>query len=171
MNLESKLSASLYNRLVDVMPYGIVVANAKSEFILHNTIATVYFNKEIHATTNTRWGDGYGIYTLDKKTRIDNNQTPIQKALRGETTEGEKFYMVTKTMPEGFYIKVSSYPIYGEDDKTKIEAGVVVFEDITKEQKFVDGVLSKITELEGYLKGVLNIDYDLIIKNRDNERI
>lgn len=168
MSLENKtISINLFEKLVDVMPYGIIVANIDSEFILHNTVARHFFDSELQDTTENRWSGEYGIFSLDKTVRYTLENTPAQRALRGEVVKYEKYFIKSKIIPQGFYLKVSSYPIYSSVDCNVVEAAAVVFEDITEEQEFYDNVINKFEEIEKYLREVLKIDNT--VKNTKND--
>lgn len=152
MILENSVTCEFLERAIDSMPYGIVISNSKGQFILHNKMAVEYFSTELEegtATSAKRWEEELGIYTLDKTYKYPIEASPIQQALNGGITSNEKYFMISKTMPDGFYIKVSGFPVY--DETEQIEAAMVVFEDITKEQIVYEDIFKKITELEKWL--------------------
>jgi PAS domain-containing protein len=160
MNLSQQqvqtMSMELYQSLIADMPLGVMVANTAGEFILWNDQAAKLFKEELKITNQNEWAEQFGVFRLDKETRYKTEEIPMSRALNGEYVENEKLFIRNNGTPEGIYIKITAYPLM--DQTAQVIAGVVIFEDITKEQQMYDSVIGKINELEDYLRTVLNLN-------------
>jgi len=150
------MSMELYQSLISDMPIGIMVCNTRGEFILWNDEATKMFKSELRSSTKDKWAEDFGVFELDKTTQYKTEDIPMAKALRGEFVENEKLYIKNNGDKEGIYIKVTSYPLLDLD--AKIIAGVVLFEDVTQEQKWYEGIISKLSELEEFIRGSITVN-------------
>jgi signal transduction histidine kinase len=172
MSSENNLPIELYHSVLNEMPYGIIVADITGKFILWNDNARPIVNDELAKSLQQNWVDDFGVFNIDKTTKYRTEDLPMSKALRGESSPGEKMYIKHAGLEEGVYLKVSSYPIKKED---QIIAGVIIMEDITQEQILYDNIISKINELETYLKDIMDIELNSSVKlnrhvNRNNNQ-
>lgn len=154
MNTGNKADPKLYLKVLKAIPYGIIISDKNSEFVFWNEKASYIMHMTAQAIKQQDWAKKFGVYSLDKATMYKTEDLPMSKALLGEFVEGEKLYIKNENMSEGIYIKVTAFPIL--EDKT-IVAAVVMFDDITEEQKLYESVIYKITELESYLKDLINV--------------
>ena len=162
MSLENNITCELYYKILNGMPHGVVVADKHGKFILWNKSADPVFNSKTVESSKSNWIKDFGIYKVDKKELFKDEDIPMNRALRGESVNGEKMFVKNTNVPNGIFLKISSYPIY-EDNGVDIKAAVIIFDDITKEQILYEIVIKKINELENYLKNTLNIDYNMIL--------
>ena len=154
MSLENKyLTLDLYYKIINVMPYGMIVADKNGKFILWNTKSFPIFNENLLNSTKENWVKDFGIYHIDKETLYKTEDLPMVKSLNGQSIIGEKMFVKHEGIPEGTFLKVSSFPIMN-DDGTGIQASVTVFDDITQQQLLYDSIIFKINELEKYLKDI-----------------
>lgn len=153
MKLEAnKFSIELYGKILNVLDYGVIIANSDGEFIFSNNFAKTLFKERIEASTETRRTTDYEIYRIDKKTKVNIDGYAITRALRGISVNKDKMFVKNNKYEHGgFYMKVSSFPLY---DKDKIEAAVMIFEDITKEQILYDALEVGITEIQSSLNKI-----------------
>lgn len=151
MTSVSKLSVDLYAKIIDSMPFGIIVANSKGEFIVWNEVAYKYFKKELITSVQENWVEDWNICHTDKVTKFKTEEIPMCRALKGESVSGVKMH-ISYEGRLGMYLKVCAYPVYSEDGE--IEAAIVMLEDITAEQKIYDEVISTLNEMAGYLKNL-----------------
>lgn len=160
MNLENRIMLNL----IKYIPFGIIVSDLEGTFIYYNEVANKAFNYEINTHEKSRWIGDLGVYSLNG-TKYEHNEVPIKRSLRGEIVQAEKVLVKSKINTDGVYLKIYSYPVYTDDNI--IEGAVSIFEDITKEEVYLENIIGKITNLESYIKDTLNIDYETII-NRKN---
>lgn len=168
MSSENKTSINLYIKIIDIMPYGMIVADKNGKFILWNEKADPIFTNKSVSCTKEEWVEKFGVYHTDKVTKFKTEDLPMVRALRGETVKGERMYLTNTSNPEGMFLKVSSFPIYS-DNSNEIEAAVIVIDDITQEQLLYDSVIAKIAELESYLKKH-NLESLILNKNKNNKK-
>ena len=152
MHNVTDIPIGLHKAILNSIPYGILVANKDGKFIFWNEVTYKTFKKELINSEQQNWVDDWGVFSVDKKTKYQTEEVPLSRALRGEIVTGEKLCISTEGRPCVF-IKVSAFPIWTKEGE--IEAGIVVFDDITKEQTMYDNILQKIGELENYLKNHL----------------
>lgn len=170
MKSESEISKDLYERIIDVMPYGVMVANPQGEFILWNKRARLVFPPILRTSKQEDWVDDFGVFSIDKKDKYNTEDLQMSRAMKGEVVIGEKIFVRSKGYPSGIYLKVSSYPVLSEDKKS-IEAAIIVFEDITKEQKIWDNIIDKISELESELKKNIAVNRTMVIEAPINAEV
>lgn len=169
MNLESKISIETYKKIIDKIPYGVIIADKEGKIIFWNEISYKTFKEDLIHSPLKHWVEDWGVYTADKKTKFKTEELPLVRALNGEIVTGEKLFIKNDGIKEGTYIKVSAFPIYNMNNKD-INSAVVIFEDITHEQALYDSVINKINELESYLKDVLDLRKDSeAIRNKYNK--
>ncbi len=149
MNSENKNILQIYKKVIETMPYGIVVSNIDGKFIFYNNRASIVFNENLQKSLQENWVEDFGVFTVDRKEKYKTENLPMSKALKGQTVVGEKMYIKHIGIPNGVYLKVSAFPIITENT---IEAAVIIFDDITEEQIMYDSIISKINDLENYLR-------------------
>lgn len=162
------ISIELVQKLLNSMIYGVIIADKTGNFIYWNEPAKLIMSSNSNSQQQ-EWIDDFGVYTTDKSRKYLTEELPMSKGLRGEISKGEKMFVKNIDIPNGVYLKVNGFPIYNEDGI--IDGAAIIFEDITEEQLMYDSVISKINELEIYLKEILNIDYDeVLLKKLKNEK-
>lgn len=160
MNLGNNNSNTAFKSILDGMPYGIIVVDINKFFIYFNNVAKSVFNN-ISIRSEHTWTNDHNVYKVDKKTRITKEDSIVLRTLKGEIVSGEKLYIANINNNDGIFIKTYSFPIYNSIGV--IEVAIIVFEDITKDELYLESIMKKITELEKYLIETLNIDYAKII--------
>lgn len=90
-------------------------------------------------TPPEEWANIYRVYYPDQQTIIPTACLPIMRVLNGETLDDVEVFVRNEKRPEGVSVSVSGRPLW--DESGAIQAGLVVFHDITR-QKMVE------TELE-----------------------
>jgi signal transduction histidine kinase/CheY-like chemotaxis protein len=76
-----------------------------------------------------RWPEEYGLYQPDQETLYPARETPLAKAMRGESVTGVEVYIRSPRSAEGRWGSVTARPII--DDTGTPRGGVAVFTDIT----------------------------------------
>lgn len=150
MKLGNKIPTNLYEHIVDSMPYGILVADTKGEFILWNKVSYAMFSENLRTSKQENWVSDWGVFEIDKVTPFKAEAVPLTRALKGETVEGVKMFIKNSKSEKALFIKVNGYPLM--DKHGKLEAGIVMVEDITKEQTMYDTIMTKFDEIQKYLK-------------------
>lgn len=154
MSLENKISLELYKAIIDGMPYGVLVANPNGEFILWNKLSYSLFKNDLAVSRQENWVHDWGVFEVDKKTMFKPDDVPLARALRGEVVTNVKIYIKNADKDkDGVFIKVNAYPIRSETGQ--LEAGIVIVEDITKEQLFYDKMIDTISEFQNSVEYLL----------------
>ena len=91
------------------------------------------------------WGRLYGVYFSDRETMVPTDQLVAVRAMRGEVVDNVEFLIRNENRPEGIYINASGRPL--RDEQGEIQAGVVVFRDITEHQRALDQLEKTIRDL------------------------
>jgi PAS domain-containing protein len=147
MQENSYAPIDFYLELVNNMPHSVVVTDRDRKIIFCNKVLEPTFGEKVQSILRDTWQDSFDIFTVDRVKKYNTETLPIARAIRGETLVGEKMYITGKQC-SGIYIKMCSYPIVHKGDQIT----VIIFENITEEQKIFDAAIDKLLELERYLK-------------------
>ena len=122
------------NELIDTafksISDGIVVANAKGEFLYVNPAAEQIVGIGITDRPQEEWAETYGTYYADRETPIPTEELPLLRAIfRGESVDEEDLFIRNANRPDGVYIRVSARPLLNAVGG--VRGGVIVFRDVT----------------------------------------
>ena len=110
---------------------GIVVANAKGEFLYVNPAAEEIVGLGATEGPQDEWDKTYGTYYPDRETPMDTEKLPLIRAIhRGESVDEEDLFIRNRNRPNGVYIRVSARPLL--NDIGGIRGGVIIFRDVTE---------------------------------------
>jgi PAS domain S-box-containing protein len=125
--------------LVDMMPAGVVVCDAKGNIVLSNAIARVILGAPI--TGNARGpAGGFTLLRMDGST-IAAKDMPLARAVeRGETTFGDSM-IVRRADGTESVILTTATPQW--DDAGKISGGIAVFQDITEREHAAQALVDR----------------------------
>ena len=123
------------NELIDTafrsISDGIVVANAKGEFLYVNPGAEQIVGMGATDAPQGEWAEKYGTYHPDRETPMKTEDLPLIRAIyRGESTDEEDMFIRNAKKPNGVYIRVSARPLL--DKVGGIRGGVIIFRDVTE---------------------------------------
>lgn len=152
MDIRDNLTIDLVANIMDQIPYSIIISNLKGEFIFWNRYAFRLFNEDLLNSKQPDWVSDWGVFNLDKVTLYKTEDIPLSRALSGEAVYNEKIYL-QKANSKGIYLEVNAFPIFDKDNK--VEVGVVMYKDITAEQKLYESIIHKINDLESYLQELI----------------
>ena len=139
---------------------GIVVANAKGEFLYVNPAAEQIVGMGATDGPQEEWADRYGTFHPDRETPMATEELPLIRAIhRGESVDEEDVFIRNRNRPDGVYIRVSARPLL--NDIGGIRGGVIVFRDVTA-QVFAEEALA-----QAFAHGRLEI-VDTIVHNIGN---
>ncbi|MDE0205219.1 MAG: PAS domain S-box protein [Candidatus Tectomicrobia bacterium] len=91
------------------------------------------------------WGRLYGVYYPDQTTMVPTDQLVVMHALRGEALDDVELFVRNEKRPAGIHISARGRPL--RDDNGEIQAGVVVFRDITEYKRTLAELETTIHEL------------------------
>ena len=106
---------------------GVVAADTAGNILLANASAERLFGNE--PVPQTQWPEAYGLFHADDATRLQPDEVPLVRAMRG--VQAEDFEMVVRNRhhPDGIVTTVRMRPL---GSKAGIDGGVVVVRDVTR---------------------------------------
>ena len=155
---ELETQKNLLQLIIDTTADGIVVADETSKIILSNPAATNILGLELQNTSKNEWGEQYGFFSVDQKTRLLTENLPLVRALNGESYDAFEMFVRNANRPEGVFIIVSARPLITENGRW----GLATFQDISILKKAEAVIKRDRDELE-YL--VLERTEQLIVAN------
>ncbi|MCY4587492.1 MAG: PAS domain S-box protein [Bryobacterales bacterium] len=146
INLELREKSRLMETVFDIMGEGIVVVNATGQQLFHNPSAERISGKGMTTSQTSQWAEVYGIFYPDRETPVPADQNPLVRAMRGESVDDFEAFVRNEKRPEGVHVSGGARPI--RDDETgEVEAAVLIFRDITKQQQTEQQLEQTISEL------------------------
>ena len=115
--------------IVESMGEGVVVADREGRFTLFNPAAERIIGFGAVETPASTWREAYGVFRADRATPFPEQDFPLVRGLRGESTDDVIQFIRNVRRPEGAYISVNGRPI--RDEHGDIVGAVAVFRDIT----------------------------------------
>lgn len=112
---------------------GVVVANAKGEFLLFNAAAERVVGGGATDKSPSQWSSHYGVYLPDATTPYPPGDLPLARAMRGENVEETEIFVRNDKVPEGRFLSISGSPLREADGA--LQGGVVVFRDISERRR------------------------------------
>ncbi|HEY0031112.1 MAG TPA: PAS domain S-box protein [Bacteroidia bacterium] len=114
---------------------GVIVVDQNEKIILFNRMAEEIIGvKEDHTIfTPADWSDEFDLYYADGKTVFPAQKLPLERALKGESTDDVEIVMVDPETKKKKIIKVNGRPVWDKDDY--IIAAVATIRDVTEYKK------------------------------------
>ena len=102
---QTQLMETIFRSISD----GIVVANAKGEFLYVNPAAEQIVGMGVTDAPQEEWAEQYGTYYPDRETPMPTEELPLLRAIhRGEAVDEEDVFIRNASRPDGVYIRVSA---------------------------------------------------------------
>ena len=111
----------------DSIEDGVVAADAGGNILLTNASAQRVFGTA--PAPQPRWPEAYGLFHADGATRLQPDEVPLVRAMRGEQAEDVEMVVRNRHHPDGIVTTVRMRPL---DSKAGIGGGVVVIRDVTR---------------------------------------
>jgi len=119
--------------ILDSMEDGVVVVDAEGRRRLSNPAAERILGPTLMRVEPVRWSEICRFLEPDGVAPLSDDQRPIIRSMRGESTRGFEFMLRYAERPEGIVLSASSAPIRGIDGE--IIGAVVVFQDVTARRR------------------------------------
>jgi len=133
---ELKTQTQLMQTIFENMDEGLAVSDAEGRLLLFNRSAERIIGMGAVESGPDKWSEIYGAFYPDRETRIPADQLPLVRALRGEITDGMELFVRNDNNKDGTYVSAKGRFIPSNDGaNNKVEAGVVVFSDITRHKQ------------------------------------
>ena len=156
MRNQNELMETTFNSIRD----GIVVADAKGDFLYVNPGAEQIVGMGATDTSPGDWAEKYGTFYTDRETSVPTEDLPLVRAIfGGESTDEVDLFIRNEKKPDGVYIRVSGRPLL--NDIGGVRGGVIIFRDVT-EQMLAEEALAR-----AFAQGRLEI-VDTILHNIGN---
>jgi len=157
------------------MGEGVVVADMTGKFLIWNPAAEQIIQLGKLDIPQGEWAERYGVYLPDQVTLCPTDRLPLSRAIRGESVDGQEFFIRHARAPEGIWVSITGRPL--KDEIGTLLGGVVVIRDIT-EQKWNDQARRESEEesrsiIETATSAFIKIDFSGLIVdwNRQAESI
>jgi PAS domain S-box-containing protein len=131
-----RAQTALLETVIDNMGNGLVVV-ADGKYVLKNRMADEIMGQRAKDIGPTDWRTEYDVFLPDKTTRFDLESMPLQRALRGESTEEIEMWFQPKgpgsgEKSEAQWICAVGRPLF--DSEGGVTGAVVLFRDITAQK-------------------------------------
>ena len=130
---EAARSLRQMHSIIESMGDGLNVLTPEGKFLIVNqkSMDILGYDPRVYDTKNQSvesWGDVFGIFKSDGKSKIESHDLPAMRAFRGEVVENESVFVRNPMVPDGVHLSVTATPMY--DDEGHVEAAVLAFRDI-----------------------------------------
>jgi two-component sensor histidine kinase/PAS domain-containing protein len=133
--------AGLLGALLDSLSEGVVVADHTGRVVQCNQAAQEILGDDPPgAISLDLWPDVYGLYDADKVTRLDYEDMPLARAMRGSVVDRMEIFVRNGACPEGRTLEMSARPLAGEGGS---RGALAVFEDVTQRRSVDDARLQR----------------------------
>ena len=126
---ELRDQTQLMQTIFESMREGVIVVDVECEVVLANPSAERIFGMKALEAMPRDWSLTYGIYETDQETLVPEDRIPLRRALYGETTVEEEYFIRNEHRPDGVYVSANARPLLNENGE--LVAGVGVLRDIT----------------------------------------
>jgi PAS domain S-box-containing protein len=131
---------------LDGIADGVAVAGVGGELKLMNPAGRQILGLGPQATEPRPWTRQYGIFREDGITPIPEEETPMHRALRGESIDGVVVQVRNAEVPTGRWLAVSARPLRADDGSS--QGAVAVFSDITERRQAEEAIRALNASLE-----------------------
>ena len=122
--------AHLMDTIFQTISDGVVVVDAQGRFSLFNRSAERLVGIGASETTPDEWTEHYGLYHTDRITPFAQEDLPLVRALRGESSDNVEMFVRNFQMQEGMFISVDGRPLRNEAGE--VTGGVAVVRDLSQ---------------------------------------
>lgn len=128
-----KSENELFQRIFNSIAEGVIVADAKGEFLFFNNVAEEILGIGMQNIEPEEWSDVYGCFYIDQITPFPSEQLPLAQTIQTGKVCQETVFIKNTARLNGVFIDITGSPIIGANDS--ILGGIVVFKDITESKK------------------------------------
>ena len=154
---QTKILQSILTSLGD----GLIVVDGRGNLLTSNPAAAEIVNMirrvddqaKIHLSTPPRTksssngqNNQYGFFKADGVTPYPPEESPLEKAIKGQFVRSEETFLRCKTYAEGIWLSVTATPL--QDVDGFLHGGITVFRDIAKRKRTEEAERIRTQELE-----------------------
>lgn len=137
---QDKIIQSILNETTE----GVALINDKGETLFANRLAQAVLHAAHENANLNLWSGIYGVYYCDTKKIVEASALPVERALRGETWEGEKLFVRVENFMDGIEILVSCRPLF---EKNPARGSLLLFKPVPEKSSGLE-VKEIIREIE-----------------------
>jgi signal transduction histidine kinase/DNA-binding response OmpR family regulator len=123
---------------LDGIADGVAVAGANGEIMMLNPAGRQILGLGLLALEPRLWARRYGFFLEDGSTPFPEDETPLHRALRGESSDGVVLHVRNTAVPAGRWLAVSARPLHADDGASL--GAVAVFSDITERRQTEEAI-------------------------------
>ncbi|MGA2695409.1 MAG: PAS domain S-box protein [Terriglobales bacterium] len=155
----------LLQSVLDSMSEGLIVADEQGKFIVWNPAAEKIVGLGPANISSEDWTGHYGLFLTDRVTPFQADQTPLARAIEGESSSAIMFVR-NPEVDEGVFIEAYASPL--KDTHGTVRGGVVAFRDITVRNRAEERLreYERVVESVEDMILVLDREYRYVIANR-----
>ena len=132
----------LLGPVLDSMSEGVVVVDTSGRVVQCNAAAQEILGDDPPGAISLElWPDVYGLYHADRITRLDYEDMPLARALRGSVVDRTEIFVRNGACPEGRTLEMSARPLAGEGGASR--GAVAVFEDVSQRRSIDEARLQR----------------------------
>ncbi|MET0424221.1 MAG: ATP-binding protein [Actinoplanes sp.] len=130
---ESRRQAGLLGAIMTSISDGVGVVDETGAFLLHNPAAKEMLGIGPDEDDPQNWQEHYGLYRPDGRTPFPVEETPLIRALHGESSNNVEMIIRNRNRPEGVLISFDGRPL---DPSAGQVGAVAVYHDITELRRY-----------------------------------
>ena len=139
---QTQLLETVFNSMSD----GVVVADENGEYIMANPAAEQMNGQRFDELDLHRASDQYGIFDPTTGSLFPEDQLPLTRAIKGESTNNVEMHVRNEQLSQEIYLSVNGRPLLDENGVAR--GGVVVAHNITELKQTQIQLEQTITELQ-----------------------
>lgn len=124
----------LLGTVLDSMSEGVVVINKEGRLLHINRSGKDIVGGHVLEAGSPQWCGPHALFHADGQTPVKQEELPIVRALLGESTDDEQFFVRDEQRPDVRYVSVSATPLRPGTDN-KVFGAVAIIRDITKQKE------------------------------------
>ena len=139
---QTQLMDTIFNSISD----GVVVADAKGQFIKSNPAAEQMTGQHLEELELDRASEQYGVFHPTQESLFPLEDLPLVRAVNGESTDNVEMRLKNPDLSEDVYLSVNGRPLL--DEEGALRGGVAVARDVTELKRTERELKATITQLE-----------------------
>ncbi|HYO52833.1 PAS domain S-box protein [Archangium sp.] len=103
---------ALLRAILDNSSEGLFIVDAKGDQLYANDQARRLLGIGLTDSSPDAWSERYGVFYPDTRTPCPSERIPLYRALHGEETPEEDFFIRNSAIPDGRHIRASARPVH-----------------------------------------------------------
>ena len=141
--------------IFDNISDGVIASDVDGDYVMYNPTAEVMNGPGMAEIPFAERSEIYGLFHSDGETLFREDELPLVRALRGESTENIEMYVRNENCPGGVHIHANGRPLY--DNNGNLKGGVVVTHDLTQLKNVESKLRQTISKLNDQTRIMENV--------------